>query len=159
QRSEGQFTQRYVRGNPMGPLVRNAPTERHGTHIRFRPDPEIFASVEMDLGPVSTRLRELACMFPTLRVTLTVPSRGISARAGLADLVNRWVVPADRALHQSMVHRATASDVTVELAIRLVPGRRGGIVRGYVNTQLTTEGGTHVEGFSDAISALASGIT
>src|SRR5680860_1131023 len=42
------WTQDYVRGTPQGPLERGEPTSETGTTVTYRPDAEIFESLEYD---------------------------------------------------------------------------------------------------------------
>ncbi|MCX7809228.1 MAG: ATP-binding protein, partial [Deltaproteobacteria bacterium] len=43
-REGAEWRQRFVRGQPEGPPERLGPSERHGTEVHFRPDPEIFGN-------------------------------------------------------------------------------------------------------------------
>ncbi len=52
--------QRYVHGEPQGPLEVVGDTEDHGTEISFLPSRETFSQIEFDFETLEHRLRELA---------------------------------------------------------------------------------------------------
>jgi DNA gyrase subunit B len=54
-------TQSYVRGKPTGPVKAIGSAQgRRGTMTTFRPDPEVFDSVEVSFDVIAQRLRESA---------------------------------------------------------------------------------------------------
>src|SRR5512136_1083168 len=52
--------QRYERGVPTGPVKVDGEAEGTGTIVRFKPDKEIFESIEFSYETLSARMRELA---------------------------------------------------------------------------------------------------
>ena len=50
-------------------------TEKTGTKVTFKPDPEIFSSTEYSFEILSTRLRELALLNSGLKIVL-IDERG-----------------------------------------------------------------------------------
>ena len=52
--------QRYKRGTPTGDLYITGKTEKRGTKLTFKPDAQIFETVEFSFETLSQRLRELA---------------------------------------------------------------------------------------------------
>src|SRR6266852_3561360 len=55
-----EWTQRYERGVPTGPLTATGTTKKTGTIIRFKPDAKIFEETTFSFDTLSNRLRELA---------------------------------------------------------------------------------------------------
>ncbi len=64
------YTERFERGNVARPLKLEGNTEKHGLTVRFKPDPEIFETVEFDYTTVLNRLREQAFLNAGLRIDL-----------------------------------------------------------------------------------------
>src|SRR5574337_1039788 len=64
------YTQRYERGEPKGDLAAGEKTAKHGTIIRFKPDPAIFEETTLSFETLSNRLRELAFLNRGLKITL-----------------------------------------------------------------------------------------
>ncbi len=64
------FQQRFARGEPVSGLVHVGATHGHGTVVRYRPDPEIFAKTRHQRDVIEARLRELAYLNPGLMIRL-----------------------------------------------------------------------------------------
>jgi len=64
------YRQIYERGNPLGEVERIGRTDRRGTKVVFRPDPEIFDTVEFDYELLRNRSRELAFLNPNGRISI-----------------------------------------------------------------------------------------
>ena len=59
--------QRYERGKTMQPLTIVGDTDRTGTKVTFKPDPEIFEELVYDYDTLAVRLREQAFLNKGLR--------------------------------------------------------------------------------------------
>jgi DNA gyrase subunit B len=64
------FEQRYERGKPQAPLAVTGKTKRRGTKVRFKPDGQIFETLEFSFDVLAQRLRELAFLNKGLSITL-----------------------------------------------------------------------------------------
>ncbi|MCE5252790.1 MAG: DNA topoisomerase (ATP-hydrolyzing) subunit B [Actinomycetia bacterium] len=66
------FRQSYARGVPVTDLEKLGKSDGHsGTITHFRPDPEIFDDLNFNFTTLSQRLREVAFLNRSLRITLT----------------------------------------------------------------------------------------
>ncbi|HDO35155.1 MAG TPA: DNA gyrase subunit B, partial [Nitrospirae bacterium] len=65
------YQQRFERGIPKTPLQVVGKTRKTGTKISFKPDPEIFETIEFSYEVLSNRLREMAFLNRGLRITVT----------------------------------------------------------------------------------------
>src|SRR4051794_7018227 len=65
------YKQTYKRGTPVAPLSEIGVSDKRGTLTTFKPDPEIFETVEYSVDILATRLRELAFLNSGLTITLT----------------------------------------------------------------------------------------
>ena len=63
-------TERFERGFVARPLKLIGKTEKHGLTVRFKPDPEIFETIEFDYTTVLNRLREQAFLNAGLKIDL-----------------------------------------------------------------------------------------
>ncbi len=64
------YTERFERGAVTRALKKTGQTEKHGLKVRFKPDAEIFETVEFDYTTVFNRLREQAFLNAGLRIDL-----------------------------------------------------------------------------------------
>ena len=62
--------QRYERGKPVTPLEKKGESHETGTTVIFKPDAEIFESVEFSYTILVNRLRELAFLNKGLIINL-----------------------------------------------------------------------------------------
>ncbi len=140
-------------GVPVKPLEEVGRTRRQGTKVNFKPDPEVFETVEMNFGIIARRLRELAYLNKSVRFKLTdLRERGNAKEleyyfeGGICDFVkylNDDKVP----LYPEPIYISGKKDnIVVEIAMQHTDGYSENVFS-YVNNIPTTEGGTHETGF------------
>jgi DNA gyrase/topoisomerase IV subunit B len=139
----------FEQGNVASPLRSLGPTSIEGTLIRFRPDPQIFKSIDVDLDAVRERLQQIAWLNPLLRVFFK--ERRVSGRGGLRG----WAAQlADDAPEAQLSTEQKVDDVYVDIALAW-SGTRAPIIHSFVNMQPSREHGTHVDGLYRAFSDCA----
>ncbi|MBN1337033.1 MAG: DNA topoisomerase (ATP-hydrolyzing) subunit B [Deltaproteobacteria bacterium] len=149
------WRQRYRRGVPETPLTREEPSERHGTRIRFHPDPEIFQeTLEFEAERLATRLRELAFLNPGLVIVLMDHRDGTEEthayEGGLASFVEH-LNRGRSALHPTpIVIRSRRDTLEVDIALQWTTAYNE-ILYSFANNINTVEGGTHVSGLKAAL--------
>jgi DNA gyrase subunit B len=157
--------QRFARGEPRGKLERIGKTRKHGTVVRFRPDPQIFGEeARFDLELVRERLEARSYLHGGLEITLE--DRASGARAtflhpnGIADYLPVLVGERGKpAVHAGSFVLARESDEgRVEVALAWTEALDD-YVRSYVNGIRTQNGGTHEQGFGAALSKAVRGFT
>ncbi len=144
------YYQKYERGFPIHELKVIDETDKTGTKVRFKPDPEIFGNQKFDEEIILSRLKELAYLNPNVTFIfineITNRKETIKSKGGIKELVaelNEGVPP----VHKEIIHfTGKENNVEVEVALQYVndPNER---IYSYVNNIRTTEGGTHVTGF------------
>ena len=67
-RNGQEYFQRYERGAPVAPLKVLGPAEGTGTETRFKPDTQVFETVDFERETVSRRLKELSFLNPTVTI-------------------------------------------------------------------------------------------
>src|SRR5258707_4402609 len=64
------YEQEYARGIAVAPLKQTGKTRKRGTKITFKPDPQIFDTIEFVFDKLSERLREKAFLNKGIRITI-----------------------------------------------------------------------------------------
>ena len=72
------YQQAYERGKPLGELEVTGTTKRRGTKVTFKPDPQIFETVDFSFDTLAQRLRELAFLNGGVTITLDDERNGKS---------------------------------------------------------------------------------
>lgn len=145
--------QRYERGQPVTQLKPIGRTKRTGTAIRFKPDPEIFETIEFQNDIIARRLHELSFLNPQVKITLTDERTGetieFHEKGGLAAYVQH-LNSSKQTLHRPIYIKGSREDVEVEVAIQYNEGYQENIVS-FANNVRTVDGGTHEIGFKNAL--------
>ena len=150
----GEFRSGLVK-NPLRVVGK---TDKRGTKVTFKPDAEVFDSVEFDAEDITNKLREYAFLNKGVKITFTdnrnrtEESEGIRTEFryenGLIDFVT-YLNDGAEGVNKMIYFEGEGSGVRVKLAIQ----HNSGIYEklySYVNGVRTTEGGTHVTGFRTA---------
>ncbi|MFJ1795839.1 DNA gyrase subunit B [Kitasatospora griseola] len=148
--------QEYSRGKPIAPPHPAGPADGTGTTITFRPDRAIFETVTFDRSALAERFRELAALNRTLDLTLT-DARGDAPHTerfrsvdGLRELLAR--LGADPT--ETIVVEREDDRMGGSMEIALAPaGDRGPQIVTFANSR-RIDGGTHLEGFRDGVTAV-----
>lgn len=153
------WEQRYARGIPLCAVHKVRENGRGtGTSIHFRPDPDIFESVAFDaeaIGQsleVKTYLNAALCI--VFRNGITGVRREYRHEGGILEFLTERVKGlGERSVHeeQFLVRQQGMTDgARVEVALQWTEAPREH-VRSFVNGIPTEEGGTHEQGFRDAV--------
>jgi DNA gyrase subunit B len=146
--------QKYERGTAVAELKESGKTERTGTKIRFKPDPQIFEIYEFSYDTLAHRIRELAFLNRGLVINLTDERTGKSQEfyykggiVAFVDELNKNKKP----LHPSPIYvSGEKDDIIVEVALQYNDGYTETIFC-YANNINNIEGGTHLTGFRGAL--------
>ena len=156
-KNKGQvWVQSYEYGKPLAPLKAVGKTKATGTTIAFWPDAEIFETVDFTFDILATRMRETAFLNKNLKITLT-DERELEPRreefryaGGIVDFVKYLNEPKET-LHNKVIYfEAEAEDGVVEIAMQWNAGYTDSVLA-FANNINTHEGGTHLEGFKNAL--------
>ncbi|MDP2183394.1 MAG: DNA topoisomerase (ATP-hydrolyzing) subunit B [Actinomycetota bacterium] len=154
---EGQiWAQAYEYGRPMGPLKAIGKSKAQGTTVTFWPDEEIFETTHYDFDTISTRMRETAFLNKNLKITLT-DERELEPRqeefryaGGIIDFV-KYLNEKKETIHNKVIYwEAEANEGHVEVALQWNTGYSDAVLA-FANNINTHEGGTHLEGFKNAL--------
>jgi DNA gyrase subunit B len=156
------YTQRFERGIPAGDMKRHGPTDESGTKVTFRPDPEIFDTLEFSFDMLSKRLRELAFLNSGLRISLADERPESSGKrhefryeGGIVSFVG-FLNTGRHPLHAEPIYvrketvLEDGSFLLVESAIQYNNGYTEEVFS-FANNINTVDGGTHLTGFRAAL--------
>jgi DNA gyrase subunit B len=148
------YQQSYRRGVPQDRLKEVGRSKERGTKVRFRPDTEIFETVEFSFDVLSQRLRELAFLNSGVKITIederSQKKHEFLYKGGLLSFVEH-LNRAKTAIHPKVVHFAGEKDgVEVEIAMQWNDGYSENVFS-FANNINTAEGGTHLIGFKSAL--------
>lgn len=149
------YRQRYVYGVSTGPVEIVGVSEKTGTKIIFKPDPDIFTeSVVYNYETVKTRLRELSFLNKGLKIYLKDERSGeedkFHADGGIVSYVE-YLNRKRSTILDTPIHLAGIKDnVEVDVCFQHFDGYSERLFS-FVNNINTREGGTHVAGFRSAL--------
>lgn len=154
------YKQRFERGEVVSELEEIGDTDETGTFIRFKADPEIFEeTTTYEFEVLQRRLREQAFLNAGLTITLTderdpdnIVEEVYCYEGGIRSFVDyintsRGLTP----IHDEIMHFSTVQgDRSAEVAISYNDGYNE-IILSFANNVRTIDGGTHEDGFKQAL--------
>lgn len=147
------FEQRYERGKPTAPLAVTGKTKRRGTKVRFKPDGQVFETLEFSFDILAQRLRELAFLNKGLAITLKDDRKEkeqvFHYKGGIVSFVDH-LNEAKTPLHKPIYVKVEKADLILEVALQYNDGYAENLFS-FANNINTKEGGTHLVGFKAAL--------
>ncbi|HEY0381921.1 MAG TPA: DNA topoisomerase (ATP-hydrolyzing) subunit B [Candidatus Elarobacter sp.] len=147
----------FERGVTAQKLRKLRRAEGTGTHQWFKPDPQVFETLDYSWKILEARLRELAFLNRGLSITLRDerPDDGPKERmymyeGGIVSFVE-WLNENKDALTPVISTNGERDDIVVECAFQWQDGYNE-VVYSYANNINTIEGGMHLTGFRTAVS-------
>ena len=132
-------------------------SNRTGTSVTFKPDPEIFDTTIYDYETLKVRIRELAFLNRGLRITLRddrdeedTTGDTFLYEGGISEYV-KFINKNKTPIHEDIIHLEGSEDgVFFEVALQYNDGYNDNIYS-FVNNINTHDGGTHEEGVRRAL--------
>ena len=153
------YQMKFSRGKITQGMTVIGVTERHGTRVTFKPDPEMFEDTVYDYEILRTRMREEAFLNAGLQIRIAdlraeEPQEETMRYAGgireFVTYLNRSKDP----IHSQIVYMAgTKGDSMAEVAFQYHDGYNETILS-FANNVHTPEGGMHEEGFKRALTTV-----
>ena len=149
------FEQRYERGKPEAPLKSTGVTKRRGTKVRFKPDGQIFETLEFSFDVLAQRLRELAFLNKGLSIALKderkepAKEQTFLYKGGIVSFVEH-LNDAKTPLHKPIYVKVEKPDMILEVALQYNDSYAENLFS-FANNINTKEGGTHLVGFKAAL--------
>ena len=157
----------FERGKTVEKLKEVGKARKTGTTVTFWPDPLIFTETTIfDFDLLQTRLREMAFLNRGLKIELTdersdphaidsepaVEPRTVVFKydGGIIDFV-KYLNEGKETLNKPIYFAAENDDGTVEVAMQWTSSYSANGTLAFANNIHTHEGGTHLEGFKQAL--------
>ncbi len=149
------YTQTYERGKPAADLATTGTTKKRGTKITFRPDTEVFETVEFSFDTLANRLRELAFLNAGVRITLDDEREdGKAHDFHYEGGINQFVTFLNQAKSpvndQPIYMKGEKDGIQVEISLQWNDAYSE-LMYSFANNINTHEGGTHLSGFRAAL--------
>lgn len=156
-RDGGVFEESFAYGEPVSPFERTGtpdPPTKTGTRITFRPDTEIFETIEYSYDVLCQRFRELAFLNGGLRIVVEDERQEKKDEFHYEGGISAFVSYLNRSkthLHKPPIYFSSEKDrILCEMAIQWNSSYNE-VVASFVNSINTVEGGTHLSGFRSAL--------
>lgn len=150
------YKQIFNRGIPQRDLAVIGTTDRTGTSIQFYPDKEIFETIDFNYDTMKIRLRELAYLNKGLTIEF-VDNRGETERkevfhfeGGIVQFVDSLNKNKEVVFPEVIYIDDKYGEGEIELALQY-NDTYADVVYAFANNINTEEGGTHLEGFRNAL--------
>jgi DNA gyrase subunit B len=149
------FEQRYERGKPNAPLQVTGKTKRRGTKVTFKPDGQVFETLDFSFDVLAQRLREMAFLNKGLEITLKdeqkepVKEQAFKYKGGIVSFVEH-LNEAKTPLHKPIYIQVEKAEMILEVALQYNDGYAENLFS-FANNINTKEGGTHLVGFKAAL--------
>ena len=151
------YEMKFSRGKVTQPMTVVGNTDRHGTEVTFKPDPEMFTDTTVyDYEVLHTRMREEAFLNAGLRIH-TIDRRpgqeqhdDMCYAGGIKEFVT-WLNRSKTPIHPGVIYMSgMKGDSMAELAFQYTDSYSENILS-FANNVHTPEGGMHETGFKQAL--------
>ena len=147
---------KFARGAITQEMTIVGKTEKTGTEVTFKPDPEMFDTLVYEYEILHERMREEAFLNAGLTITITDNrqaediSETMCYEGGIREFA-AWCNRNKTALHNDIIYiSGTKGDASAELAIQYNDGYNEFLLS-FANDVRTPEGGMHETGFKTAL--------
>ena len=151
----------FARGKTSTKLHEIGTSRHSGTSVTFWPDPEIFTETTVyDYDTLANRFREMAFLNKGLKITLfderirdaegNPRTDTFQFKGGIVDFV-KYLNEGKETLNKPVYFEAENEDGTVEVALQWSTSYSTNSILAFANNINTHEGGTHMDGFKQAI--------
>ena len=146
----------FSRGDITQPITVVGETDRIGTTVRFKPDPEMFDDTVYDYEILHTRMREQAFLNGGLTIVLEDKREGkeqgetLFYKGGIREFVS-FLNKHKATIHDEVIYLSgEKGDAVAEIALQYNDGYSETLVS-FANDIHTPEGGMHETGFKTAL--------
>ena len=151
------WEQDYERGKPMYPVKSIGETDKRGTVVTFKPDPQIFTqTVEYNYETLANRMRELSFLNKGITVIIVDKrekddkgdylSETFYSEEGLSEFIKYLDETREPIMKSVIAFEGEKNGIPVEVAM-IYNTSYSENLHSYVNNINTHEGGTHLSGF------------
>jgi len=150
------YEMKFARGHITQEMRIVGKTDKTGTEVTFKPDPEMFDDTIYDYEILHTRMREKAFLTAGLRISIA-DERGdetvkdtMCYEGGIREFVT-WCNRNKTAIHNDVIYMSgMKGDASAEIALQYNDGYNESMLS-FANEVNTPEGGMHETGFKTAL--------
>src|SRR5512139_3565239 len=148
------YQQTYERGEPKTKLQVIGKTKHTGTQVRFKPDAEIFETLNFSFDLLSQRLRELAFLNKGLSISIederNEKRHDFFYKGGILSFIE-YLNKNKNCIHPKPIYvQGSKNGTEVEIAFQYNDGYSENLFS-FANNINTHEGGSHLVGFKSAL--------
>ncbi len=150
------YGMKFSRGNIVEHIKELGATDKRGTTVRFKPDPDMFDETVYDYEILHTRMREQAFLNGGLTIILKDEREGkeqgeeLCYEGGIREYVS-YLNQHKNPIHEEVIYlNGAKGDAVAEIALQYNDGYSETIVS-FANDINTPEGGMHETGFKTAL--------
>ena len=151
------WEQEYERGKAMHPVKSTGSTDKRGTIVTFKPDPEIFTqTLEYNYETLANRMRELSFLNKGITVVIVdnrekdekgeYITETFHSEEGLSEFIKYLDATREPIMQSVIAFEGEKNGIPVEVAM-IYNTSYSENLHSYVNNINTHEGGTHLTGF------------
>ena len=150
------YEMKFARGHITQEMTIVGKTDKTGTEVTFKPDPEMFDTLVYDYEILHERMREEAFLNAGLSITITDnrQAEDISETMCYEGGIREFAVWCNRnktAIHEDIIYmHGTKGDASAEIAVQYNDGYNEFLLS-FANDVRTPEGGMHETGFKTAL--------
>ena len=153
------YEMRFARGEITQKMKIVGDTDRTGTTVTFKPDPEMFDTTVYSYDTIHTRMQQQAFLNAGIHIT-TIDNRpgheeqdDMCYEGGIREYVS-WLNQNKTVIHEDVIYmRGMKDDASAEIALQYNENYNDTIVS-FANDVHTPEGGMHEEGFKRALTTV-----
>jgi DNA gyrase/topoisomerase IV subunit B len=155
-RQGGRWTMEFRRGVPQGTLKKTGNSRGSGTTVYLRPDPEVFTKPAFDPQVIRERLEAKSYLHKGVKIRFTDPRAPGGPETfhhanGVVEYLGKLVqVRGAPAVHAGIFSFERADDPKLEIACAWTESTEDATYS-FVNGVPTPDGGTHEQGFRNAL--------
>ncbi len=148
---------KFSRGNMTQEMTVVGKTDKTGTEVVFKPDPEMFDDTVYDYETLHRRMREQAFLNAGVRILMADRRPGQEAEESMryeggirefVTFINRNKTP----LHEGVIYMSGSRDDSMaEIAMQYCEDSYNEVIVSFANNVHTPEGGMHEEGLKRAL--------
>jgi len=150
------YEMKFSRGNITQSMKVIGETDRTGTTVRFKPDPDMFDDTVYNYETLHTRMREQAFLNAGLYISTEDKRSGCEQKdemcyeGGIREFVS-FINQNKNSVHEKVIYmRGDRADSEAEIAMQYTDGYNE-IIVSFANNIHTPEGGMHETGFRAAL--------
>ena len=150
------YEMKFARGGITQEMKKIGDTDKHGTVVTFKPDPELFDTTVYDYETLHTRLREQAFLNGGVHIEIADKrtedgeSDSMCYEGGIREFVN-YLNRHKNPLHEEVIYLSgTKGDAKAEIALQYNDSYAENLIS-FANDIHTPEGGMHETGFKTAL--------